>query len=210
MNLWFDLKYAWRLTMKSKGYLIICASVVALSVGLAVWTCELVYSQMLKPLGVPQSDSWYSLQIASRTESTANPSVDAYTYQELLKRNRSAHHLGAFANRPVVLSEGQAGTRLRGAAISTSLLAAMQTPPLLGRIFQEGDGQPGAARGAILSYDAWQTYFAGDSNIVGRTTRIDAAPVQIIGVMPREFLVFQDFELWVPLQLPPLARPGDS
>jgi putative ABC transport system permease protein len=210
MNPWFDLKYAWRLTMKSKGYLIMCASVVALSVGLAVWTCELVYSQMLKPLGVPRSDSWYSLQIASRTESTANPSVDAYTYQELLKRNRSAHLLGAFANQPVVLSEGQAGTRLRGAAISTSLLAAMQTPPLLGRIFQEADGQPGAARVAILSYDAWQTYFAGDSNIVGRTTRIDAVPVQIIGVMPREFLVFQDFELWVPLQLPPLARPGDS
>jgi putative ABC transport system permease protein len=210
MNLWFDLKYAWRLTMKSKGYLIICASVVALSVGLAVWTCELVYSQMLKPLGVPQSDSWYSLQIASKAGSTAGPSVDAYTYQELLKRNRSAHHLGAFANRPVVLSEGQAGTRLRGAAMSTSLLAAMQTPPLLGRIFQESDGQPGAASVAILSYDAWQTYFAGDSNIVGRTTRIDAAPVQIIGVMPREFLVFQDFELWVPLQMPPLARPGDS
>ena len=44
MNLWFDLKYAWRLSMKSKGYSLMCATVVALSVGLAVWVCELVYS----------------------------------------------------------------------------------------------------------------------------------------------------------------------
>jgi predicted permease len=86
----------------------------------------------------------------------------------------------------------------------------MQVPPLMGRMFQEADGQPGAASVAILSYDAWQSYFAGDRNIIGRTTRIDAAPVQIIGVMPREFLVFRDFEVWLPLQLPPLARPADS
>ena len=80
----------------------------------------------------------------------------------------------------------------------------------MGRIFQESDGQQQAASVAILSYDAWQTYFAGDRNIIGKTTRIDAAPVQIVGVMPRDFLAFQDFELWLPLQMSHLARPGDS
>ena len=210
MNLWFDLKYAWRLSMKSKGYSLMCATVVALSVGLAVWVCELVYSQVLKPLEFPHSDSWYSMQIAAKAESTPNPGVDAFTYQELLKHNRSADYLGVFEYRPAVLSEGQASTRLRGAAISPRLLAAMQRPPLMGRIFQESDGQQQAASVAILSYDAWQTYFAGDRNIIGKTTRIDAAPVQIVGVMPRDFLAFQDFELWMPLQMLPLARPADS
>jgi len=210
MNLLFDLKYAWRLLTKSKGYSLMCAAVVALSVGLAVWTCELVYSQIMMPLSFPGSESWYSVQLGAKATSTPRPAVDAYTYQELLKRNRSADYLGAFANQPVVLSEGQASTRLRGAAISPRLLAAMQTPPAMGRMFQEGDGQAGAARVAILSTDAWQTYFAGDRNIIGRTTRIDGAPVQIIGVMPRDFLVIRDFEIWMPLQLAPLARPSDS
>jgi len=169
MNLWFDLKYAWRLSMKSKGYSLMCATVVALSVGLAVWVCELVYSQVLKPLEFPHSDSWYSVQIAAKAESTPNPGVDAFTYQELLKHNRSADYLGVFGYRPAVLSEGQASTRLRGAAISPRLLAAMKRPPLMGRIFQESDGQQQAASVAILSYDAWQTYFAGDylSHLVG-------------------------------------------
>lgn len=210
MNLWFDLKYAWRLLMKSRGYSLMCASVVALSVGLGVWVCELIFSQVLKPLPFPHSDSWYSLQIGAKAASTPAPGVDAYTYQELVKRNRSADHLGAFAIRPAVLSEGQASTRLRGAAISPRLLAAMEIPPLVGRIFEESDGKPGAVGVAILSYDAWQTYFAGDRNIVGRTTRIDSVTVQIIGVMSRDLLAFQDFEVWMPLQIPPLARPGDS
>ncbi|HXH38609.1 MAG TPA: ABC transporter permease [Thermoanaerobaculia bacterium] len=210
MNLWFDLKYAWRLLMKSKGYSFMCASVVALSLGLAVWTCELIYSQVLKPLPFPKSSAWYSLQIGTKAESTPHPGVDAYTYQELLKRNRSADYLGAFAEQPVVLSEGQASTRLRGVGISPRLLAATQTPPLMGRIFQESDGKSGAAPVAILSYETWQTHFAGDSNVVGKMTRIDSAPVQIIGVMPKDFLAFRDFELWEPLQMPALARPADS
>src|SRR6266850_2276695 len=101
MNLWFDLRYAWRLLMKSWGYSLMCASVVALGVGLAVWTYSLAYSQVLKPLGFPGSERWYSVQMAARAAATARPSLDAYTYQELLGHNRSANHLGAFASRAV-------------------------------------------------------------------------------------------------------------
>src|SRR5687767_9519408 len=210
MNLWFDLKYAWRLLNKSWGYSLMCASVVALSVGLAVWTNALTYSQVFKPLGFPGSERWYSVQLAADAASRPRSGVDPYTWQELLARNRSAEYLGAFANRAVVLSEGQATTSLRGAAISPRLLTATRVPPTLGRTFAEGDGHAEAAAVAILSFDTWQNYFAGDPAIVGKTARIDAKPVQIVGVMPKGFLAFQDFELWLPLQLPKLARPHDS
>ncbi len=210
MNLWFDLKYAWRLIRKSWGYSLMCASVVALSVGLAVWTNSLAYS-MRKPLPFAGSERWYSVQItADGTAAGARPSVDAYTYQELLKQSRSANHLGAFTNRVAVLSEGQATTSLRAAAISPRLFAATGVAPHLGRTFLETDGRSEAAPVAILSYETWQNYFAADPKIVGKTARLDATPVQVIGVMPKDFYAFQDFELWVPLHIPPLARPGDS
>jgi putative ABC transport system permease protein len=41
-NLWFDLKYAWRLLFKTPGYSALCVVVVALSVGLGIWGCEVV------------------------------------------------------------------------------------------------------------------------------------------------------------------------
>lgn len=210
MNLSFDLKYAWRLMYKSWGYSLMCASVVALSVGLAVWTYSMAYSQVLKPLGFPNSDHWYSVQMSADAAALAKPSVDAFTYQEMLKQNRSADYLGAFADKTVVLSEGQATTDLRTAAVSPRLLAATQVPPLMGRTFEESDSQPGAAAVAILSWEAWQNYFAGDTAVIGKVARMDSAPVQIVGVMPKDFYAFKDFELWVPLQLQNLARPSDS
>jgi putative ABC transport system permease protein len=211
MKFWFDLKYASRLLKKSWGYSLMCASVVALSVGLALWTYALAYSLLWRPLPFPDSARWYSVQISpSAGDSGARPSFDAYTYQRLLANSRSTHHLGAFSSRMAVLSEGEATTSLRTGAISPGLLAATGVVPHLGRTFQETDGQPGAAAVAVLSYDTWQSYFAADPSIIGKTARLDAAPVQIVGVMPKGFYAFQDFELWVPLHLPVLARPSDS
>ena len=210
MNLWFDVKYAWRLLLKSWGYSLMCASVVALSVGLAVWTYAVVYSQVLKPLPFPGSDHWYSVQIAPDAAGKLRASIDAYTYQQLRQRARSADFLGALADKPAVLSEGQASTSLRGALISPRLLAAHGVAPILGRTFVETDGQEAAAPVAMISYDTWQHYFAGDRNIIGKTARINASPIQIVGVMPKDFLAFDDYEIWLPLQMPQLARPQDS
>jgi putative ABC transport system permease protein len=209
MNLTFDLNYAWRLLRKSWGYSLMCATVVALSVGLAVFTYTLAYAQLWKPLGLPDSDRWYSVQMAADASATPQPStIDAYTYQEMLKHNRLADYVGAFAPRRVILSEGKASTSLRAAAISPRLFA--RVPPLLGRTFQDADKQAGAAATVILSFSTWQNYFAADPAIIGKTTRVDYAPAQVIGVLPQDFYAFQDFEIWLPLQTPAVARPGDS
>lgn len=218
MNYWLDFKYAWRLLMKSKGYSLMCVSVVALSVGLVVFAYSLLYSQLLKPLGFPDSDRWYSVQLAATAAGKGRPIVDAYTYQELLKHNRSADYLGAFTTgseardgNPVILSEGQASVPVRAVAITPRLFAATRVPPLMGRTLEDRDALPGAAPVAILSFDAWRDYFAADPAIIGRTTSIDKAPVQIVGVMPKDFFLFEDFEIWRPLQMPShLAGPGDS
>ena len=209
-HLWFDLRYAWRLFLKSWGYSLMCSSVVALSVGLAVWTYTLAYSQLLKPLPFPDSQRWYSVQVSPEPGRRARASVDAFTWQELMKRKRAADHLGAFANRNVVLSEGQATTSLRAVSISPRLLVATRVAPLLGRTFAESDGQPEGGAVAVLAFDTWQHYFGADPAIIGKTARIDAAPVQIVGVMPKDFFAFDDYEIWLPLQPSVLAGPRDS
>src|SRR5947209_2601903 len=209
MHLTLDLKYASRLMRKSWGYSLLCAGVVTLSVGLSLFSWVMAQDYLLASLGLPDSGSWYSVQMAADATALPAPtSVDAYTYQKLLENNRSADHLGAYANKRVVLSAGQASTDLRAAVISPRLLA--KVVPLRGRTFQNSDAQPGGPAMAIISFSTWQTYFAGDPAIVGKTARIDAEPVQIIGVMPKDFYAFADFELWLPLRMTRLARPGDS
>jgi predicted permease len=210
MNLLFDLKYAWRLLLRTPGHSLLCVIVVALSVGLTMWSYSLAYAMRFKPLPFPGTERWYSVQLAANATATPRASVDAYTYQELLARTRNVTHLGAFGIESVVLSEGQASTSLRAGVLSPRLLAAMQVPPQMGRTFNESDGRPGAAPVVMLSHDTWQNYFAGDPAIVGKRVRIDAQPMQVVGVMPQSFLVFDDSAMWLPLKLEQLARPGDS
>ncbi|KAB8061271.1 FtsX-like permease family protein [Janthinobacterium sp. FT14W] len=204
-NFWFDLKYAYRLWTKSPGYFLVCMTVVALSVGLALWASVLAYTMTMKPLPFAGSNQWLSIQMARNATAGSAPSIDQFTYQEIVKRTRTVDHLGAYTSQTAMLSNGHSTMRLRAAAISPRLFAAMGILPTAGRMFEVGDGQREAAPTAILSYPTWKTYFASDPAIVGKQARIDGRSVQVIGIMPEDFFAFEDFEVWFPLRLEPVA-----
>jgi predicted permease len=209
-NLWFDIRYASRLLRKSPGHSLLCALVVALSVGLALFVFVMDYSIAYKPLPFPGANRWVSIQLAEKAASTASPRIDAYTYQQWQEHRRNVDYIGAFTAREAVLSEGEESNALRGAAITPSLLSAMGIQPLLGRTFAPDDGQATASTSVILSYDTWQKYFAADRSIVGRQIRVNAQTAQVVGVMPKGFYAFRDYEIWFPLALGPIASPSAS
>ena len=209
-NLWFDFRYAVRLLRKTAAHSLLSALVVALSVGLALFVFVMDYAIAFRPLPFKDSGNWLSIQVAAKSTETANSRLDAYTYQQLVGRGRDANHIGAFSSREAVLSEGEESNPLRAAAISPSLLAAMDVRPQLGRIFAKTDGQNGSAPTVILSHDTWVEYFSSDAAIIGKQVRIDAQPMQVVGVMPKGFFAFRDYQVWFPLSLQPIASPSDS
>ena len=209
-NLWFDLKYACRLWTKAPGYFLVCVTVVALSVGLALWASVLAYTLTMKPLPFAGSERWMNIQVAKNATAGSVPDIDRYTYQEIAKRSAAADHLGSYTVGALMLSNGNAATRLRAAAMSPRLLRTTGVLPLAGRLFDEADSAADAAPTAILSYLTWKTYFAGDPAIVGKPARIDGRSVQVVGVMPESFFAFDDFEIWTPLRLAPLTAPDSA
>ncbi len=74
-------------------------------------------------------------------------------------------------------------------AMMGDLLQALEVPPLLGRWLEAGDEVPSSAHHVMLSYAYWQRRFGGDPKVVGRTITVDAAPTEIVGVMPQGFRV---------------------
>ena len=67
-----------------------------------------------------------------------------------------------------------------------SVFPTLGVQPMLGRLFtQQEDTQHQQV--AVLSYNAWQSRFHGDPNILGTKILLDRKPYQIIGVMPRNF-----------------------
>jgi predicted permease len=77
--------------------------------------------------------------------------------------------------------------------------------PLVGRPFTKDEGVPGRNQVALLGYELWQSRFGGDPAVVGRSLRLNAEPVTVIGVMPASFgypLLFGKVDLWRPLTVP--------
>jgi putative ABC transport system permease protein len=83
----------------------------------------------------------------------------------------------------------------------------------LGRTFgPEEDRAPGANPVIVLSYASWQRGFQGDTQIVGRTIKINGTAFTIGGVAPQEFtgtsVIPQIPDFWAPIAMQGQLVPG--
>lgn len=53
--------------------------------------------------------------------------------------------------------------------------------PLLGRTYLPGEDQPGKDDVVVLSYEAWQSSFDGQSDVIGKDVQLDGTPYTVIG-----------------------------
>jgi hypothetical protein len=86
------------------------------------------------------------------------------------------------------------------AEITASAFRVAQVAPLLGRALVADDERAGAPPVVVLGYDVWQTRFAGDPGVVGRSVQLGDAYATVVGVMPEGFAFPVAHELWTPLQ----------
>jgi predicted permease len=97
---------------------------------------------------------------------------------------------------------GKPAERLQAIDASADLFTTFRVQPLLGRAFTADEGVPGRNQVALLSYELWQSRFGSDPAVIGRSLRLNAEPVTVIGVMPASFgypLLFGKVDLWRPV-----------
>jgi predicted permease len=114
----------------------------------------------------------------------------------------------------IELDSREGASRTWGYLATGNYFDVLGVRPALGRFFhQEDDRVPGGSPYAVLSYATWQSRFAGQGDVLGRTIRINRQPYTIIGVAPREFHgteVFYWPEVWVPMMMQAQIEPGNS
>lgn len=88
---------------------------------------------------------------------------------------------------------------------SPDFFSLLQTKPLLGRFFNEQEKLGNKQPSAILSYQAWQTYYSGNPNVIGSKVQLDQRSYTIVGVTPDHW-VLPNFTsttaaIWLPLDM---------
>ena len=82
--------------------------------------------------------------------------------------------------------------------------------PAAGRLIAPADDQVNATPAAVLSYRAWQNYFASDPSIIGSSIILNNLHFTVVGVAPAGFfgdrLTDSPADFWLPLATEPALR----
>ncbi len=207
MNYWFELKYTLRLLRKKQGFAAI--SIFVIAVGIAITIPLASVSKFFGFTDLPLANGDRLVALKQRIEGRGNvPVVDAYSYEYIRDNAESYALLTAFEQKSAVFSDGEAAESFSGAWIEPQFLSYASETPLAGRSLLESDSLPGAEPVAVIGFDLWQSYYAGDENVIGNTSRINGENVTVVGIMPQGFGFPYAHDLWLPLQLPGNPEPG--
>ncbi len=183
-----DIRYAVRQLRKSPGFALTAILTLALGIGAATSVFSVVDAVLLKPFSFREPDRLIVMREAVegqvRSERSAIP--DNYRHFLRLKKDTSTLEDAAIlSQRGMSVSPNGDHPRIVGAVTaSPNLFRLLGVQPILGRDFVEDDARENSGSVVILSYEGWQTLFARDPSVIGKTLRIEGHPVTVVGVLP--------------------------
>ena len=184
-----DARYAFRGFSRSPVFTATAVLTIALGIGASTAVFSLVDRILFRPLPYPQADRLVSIGIVAPSVDK-NEFVFADAYVHLRSQQRVFSNITTFGFISDCDLTGQNAARLQCAMVESTFLPTFGIQPALGRNFTHAEDVPGAAKVALLSYPFWKTRLGGDPGIVGRSISVDGHPTTIVGVLPREFELF--------------------
>jgi predicted permease len=204
-----DLRYAARTLGKAPAFTATAVLTLAIGMGATTSIFSVVNSVLLRPLPYERPGQlvrvWEAPSRGKRNE--VSPGV----FLDWKRQSVTFEGLGAFTFVDMNLVGTGDPLRVNGVRMSANGLNILRARPLLGRSFAPGEDQPGQDKVVVLTHRLWQQRFGGDMNVIGRTIRLDEETRTIIGVLPPNFLLWEDPQFVVPYMLDPaLANRRDG
>jgi predicted permease len=198
-----DLRYALRQLRRAPGFAVTVALTLALSVGVATAVFCVIDTVILRPLPYVHPERIAAVESISRSGYMQPASWPSYQ-DERTQAQTFAALAGYMDYFKVTVETPASGPVLLPSVASTdNFFDVFGVHPLLGRTYLPGDQQDGKNAIAVLSYDAWQSYFSGDRNVLNRAVKIDGEAYTVVGVMPAGFRFPLNMQnaIYVPLRI---------
>jgi putative ABC transport system permease protein len=195
-----DLRYTARTLNRARGFALTSVLVTALGVGANTAAFSVADFVLFRPLPFADPDALVRLCEGPREGGGwgCMNQLSPANYRDLKSMSSSFRDMGAFAADAVNLVDGGEPRRLEITPMTPEVLPLLGVKPALGRVFEPGDRDAGAA---IISHGLWNSQFSGDAAVLGRTIRLNGAPYTIIGVMPPTFFFpNREIQMWTSLR----------
>jgi putative ABC transport system permease protein len=199
-----DLRFGARMLMKQPGFTSIAALTLALGIGANTAIFSVLYGVLLKPLPYSDPNSLVRVWQAAPAAGLSQLGFSEAQLVRLRAGNQSFQQLGGYMLLSASLTEQNETQRVGVTLVTAGLFELLGFQPALGRTFRREDETPGSQRVVVMGYEMWQRQYGADANILGRIIRLNDTPVTVVGVMPPDFRLPEDFsyrgeigQLWV-------------
>ncbi len=200
-----DIRFALRNLRKTPSFAIIAAITLALGIGASTAIFSVIENVLMEPFPYTDAQRLVSVQIHD-TEQNQPGGRAGYSGPEFLgyiAQNHVFDRVIANAGLDVLYRSGEGTERFDGNLITPGTFEFLGMPPLLGRVAQPADYEPGAPPVFVLRYKTWITRFSADPSLINKTFVLNGTQRTLIGIMPPRF-GWGDADMWIP-QTPSLS-----
>jgi len=204
-----DGRLALRRMAKNPGFAATVLLTLAIGIGANTAVFSVLNSVVLKPLPYPEPDQLVAVWLnapgaAGLTNFTEGLRLSPSMYLTFAERNRTFQSIGVWVSGLTNVTGLAQPERVCTAFISDGVLETLGVPPAAGRWLSHADQDPHGPRRVMLGYGYWQRRFGGDPSVVGKSIQVDNETREIVGVMPRGFMVVdRGSDLLIPLGFDP-------
>lgn len=195
-----DIRYAFRMLLKAPAFTAIAIVALALGIGANTAIFSVVDAVLLQPLPYPHPEQLVHLREKMPLFDTG--SVSFPNYLDWRAQQRSFTDLALFRRDSMNLSSRDATTppeRISGAVMTWNLLGVVGVKPIVGRDFTQVEDVAHGPKIALISEALWQKRFGGSPKVIGQQLLVDAVPREIVGVLPNDFQVARNAQVFLPL-----------
>ena len=197
-----DLRYSLRMLRKSPGFTAIAILTLAFGIGTNTAIFSMVNALLLHPYRFHGLDSlvllWENRGVDQGPDAR---SISPGDVNDLRADSQWFSDIATYQCRDFNLSTEGRLEVARGCRVSANFFSVLGVGPVEGGLFPLNEEEPGSDRSVIVSDSFWQSRFAGDPRLVGKTIHLNGRNYTVAGIMAPDFDYPVPMELWVPLAL---------
>ncbi|MEO5823529.1 MAG: ABC transporter permease [Vicinamibacteraceae bacterium] len=201
-----DLRISLRTLWRSPAFSIVAIATSALGIGAATAIFSVVNGVLLKPVPYAEPDRLAMVYLNAADRGMPRARFSVADFIDWRAHDTAFEQVAAFgAWGPTLTVDGPGEPeQIPGTYATGRFFTILGVRPMLGRVFEAGDDEPGRPRSLVISERLWQRHGA-DPRMVGATVMVNGDAHTVVGVVPATYRYpSRDTEAWAIL---PPAQP---